>query len=88
MSAKFITSLVAAGAMIATLSVATPASALDQRQRNIVGGVVLGVIGTLAVQNYQQSKRTSTTTYSTRNRVVCRDPYRTYRNGKLVTVCR
>jgi uncharacterized membrane protein YebE (DUF533 family) len=88
MSAKFITSIVAAGAMIATLSVATPASALDQRQRNIVGGVVLGVIGTLAVQNYQERKRTSTTHQSSGSYVVCRDSYRTYRNGKLVTVCR
>lgn len=87
MSAKFLTSVIAAGAMIATMSIATPADALNKRERAIVGGIALGVIGTLAIQNHNKNKRARTTyrqpTYST-----CHNPYRTYRNGRLVTVCR
>jgi len=33
MSAKFLTSVIAAGAMIATMSIATPADALNKRER-------------------------------------------------------
>ncbi len=83
MSAKIITSLVVAGALVASLSVATPASALNQRERNIVGGLVLGVLGTLAVQDLKKKQHGKSQTYRT-----CHNSYQTYRNGRLVTVCR
>ncbi|MGR3669325.1 hypothetical protein [Sagittula sp.] len=82
-SAKVLTSVIAAAAMALSLSVATPAAALNQNERNVVGGVVLGVIGTLAIQGARKNHQQRT--YTTR---VCHDPYQTYRNGQLVTVCR
>ncbi|EBA08821.1 hypothetical protein [Sagittula stellata] len=82
-SAKILTSAIAAAAMVLSLSAATPAAALNQHERNVVGGVVLGVIGTLAVQGARKNQKQRT--YTTR---VCHDPYQTYRNGHLVTVCR
>ncbi|GAA4229384.1 hypothetical protein GGQ68_001440 [Sagittula marina] len=80
MSAKSLTALVAATAMVASLSMPTPAAALNQKERNVVGGVVLGVLGTLAVQEAKRPKE--------KRYYVCNSPYRTYRNGQLVTVCR
>lgn len=74
------TALATAAAMVTALSLPTPAAALNQDERNIVGGVVLGVIGTLAVQGAKKKK--------TKKVYYCADSYKTYRNGKLVTVCR
>lgn len=79
MTAKFITSIIAAGAMAASLSVPTQAAALNLDQRNIVGGIALGVLGTLAIK--QATKPKQQTTY------VCTNPYRTMRNGQVVMAC-
>ncbi len=93
MTAKIITSLVAAVAMAASLSVATPADALNQDQRNIVGGIALGVLGTMAYQhskrNYQRSYQQQPRYYQQpRHQNVCYNPVKVWRHGKLVTVCR
>lgn len=93
MSAKTITSLVAAAAMAASLTVATPADALNQDQRNIVGGIALGVLGTLAFQHgkrtYQQrSYRQQPRYQQPQHQNVCYNPVQVWRHGKLVTVCR
>ncbi|ETA52155.1 hypothetical protein [Ponticoccus alexandrii] len=99
MTAKIITSLVAAAAMAASLSVATPADALNQDQRNIVGGIALGVLGTMAVQNMKRSHQRSYQQpryyqqqpryyQQPRHQNVCYNPVKVWRHGKLVTVCR
>ncbi|WP_425070579.1 hypothetical protein [Sagittula sp. S175] len=80
MSAKFLTSLIAAGAMAASLSMPTQAAALNQDQRNIVGGIALGVLGTMAIQSATKPKKQVT--------YVCQNPYRTMRNGQVVWACR
>ncbi|MBP0480918.1 hypothetical protein [Sagittula salina] len=81
MSAKILTALVTAAALTASLTVATPVAALDQDERNVVGGIVLGVLGTLAVQQATKPK--------TRTKVVtCSNPFRTMRNGQIVWACR
>lgn len=73
MSAKIITSALVAVAMTASLALPTPAAALNQDERNIVGGVVLGVLGTLAVQSAKKPKRKVYT--STSGGYVCTNPY-------------
>lgn len=82
MSAKGFTASLSAMAMIATLSIATPVQALNQDQRNIVAGFALGVIGALTVQGIRDNKRG----HKAHN--TCRHPYKVYRHGRLVTVCR
>jgi uncharacterized membrane protein YebE (DUF533 family) len=87
MPAKILTSLVAAAAMVASLAVATPADALNQRERNIVGGIALGVLGTLAIQNATKKKYKSQPRYHAPQRA-CYNPVRVWRQGRIVTVCR
>ncbi len=87
MSAKIITSAIVAAALTASLALPNSAAALDQDERNIVGGVVLGVLGTLAVQEAKKPRRNVYTSTSGGS-YVCTNPYQTYRNGQLVTVCR
>lgn len=105
---RFTTALVAA-ATVASLTIASPAAALNQDDRNVVGGVVLGVLGTLALQNsahgrapvaqpryvepaprYYQARPAPQRRHArpARHHGGCRDTYRTYRNGHLVSVCR
>lgn len=90
MTAKILTSAIAGFAMLASLTLATPADALNQRERNIVGGIAIGVLSTLAVQSARKAHRAQPRQYQTRAHQprICHNPTQVWHQGRIVTVCR